>query len=56
MADRGEKLPDTSLTGSRGRGMEGGWGEEGGNRAEMEMFVGFETELFDILHFILVHL
>ena len=31
-------------------------GEEGGNRAEMEMFVGFETsvELFDILHFILV--
>ena len=23
MADQGEKLPDTSLTGSRGRGMEG---------------------------------
>ena len=43
MADQGEKLPDTSLTGSRGRGMEGGWEEEGGNRAEMEMFVGFET-------------
>ena len=51
MADRGEKLLDTSLTGSRGRGMEGK--KEGIGLKWKCLLVLRPVIIFDILHFIL---